>query len=97
MEGLWGFSAICVAMIPAYYIKVPDTLSKTTPKRLENAPDALIQMYSAPHLLVAILALILFLSLKKFSNVAVAQVNGFQLKITCLFVQIMELFLSNVD
>ncbi|GAB5364966.1 hypothetical protein AAMO2058_001015700 [Amorphochlora amoebiformis] len=67
-EGFWGLSVLSILLIPMYWI--PGT---TTGGRLENAPDAFIQMGNNPVIMTAILGNITSIAFFNYFGVTVTR------------------------
>ncbi|GLH14934.1 Solute carrier family 35 member F6 [Gryllus bimaculatus] len=72
-EGVFGFVVLGTLQIPFYYIHVPPPYSANPHNRLEDVPDAFVQMGHEPLIIIAVTGTILSIAFFNFAGISVTK------------------------
>lgn len=72
-EGVFGFVVLGALQVPFYFIYVPPPYSANPHDRLEDVPDAFVQMGHGPLIIVAITGTILSIAFFNFAGISVTK------------------------
>lgn len=72
-EGVFGFSVLTSLLVPMYFIRLPEQFGVAPEFRMEDAFDALTQIYNQPFLQLAIMGTIFSIAFFNFAGISVTK------------------------
>ncbi|XP_031848551.1 transport and golgi organization 9 [Nomia melanderi] len=72
-EGIFGFIAVCIIMIPLNFIHAPPPFADNSQGTLEATKDAFVQIGNSGHLLTAILGITFSIAFFNFAGISVTK------------------------